>query len=224
VVAPFLLRSPMLRAASLLALQLLLLSLPRATSFHAGAHYAPAIERSIQTWELPTLREQVRQHHVRKVAFRESQHSVVVLDMNGLQREVEIFPEVVPYLIDDLRASRVDFFVAPPPQQFPAIILALARATIATMLVIAFMDVLGLLGLVVFAWTVIFEMLGLWAVAVGEGWELTLADARKAIFGADDDEAEPEPPQSGPEQAQSDAIPVRVETTAESEHERLADK
>ena len=70
--------------ASLVAHQLLLLSLPGAASFfHSGPHYAPAIERSIQQWELPTLREQVRQHHVRKVAFRESQHSVVVLDMNG---------------------------------------------------------------------------------------------------------------------------------------------
>lgn len=135
----------------------------------------------------------------------------------GLQREVEIFPEAVPSLMGDLRASHVDFFVAPRPQEFPTIVIALCRATIATMLVVAFMDVLGLLGLVVFAWAVMLEMLEAWAVAVGEGWELTLADARKAVFGGGGSGSEPE-------QAQADAIPVLVETSGEGEHERLADE
>ena len=132
---------------------------------------------------------------------------------------MEIFPEAVPSLIGDLRASHVDFFVAPPPEHFPAFVLALCRATIATMLVIAFMDVLGLLGLVVFAWAVMFEMMEAWAVAVGEGWELTLADARTAVFGGDDGGAEPEP-----EQAQAEAIPVLVETSVDGEQDRLADE
>eukprot|EP00966_Prymnesium_polylepis_P253679 5863362-Prymnesium_polylepis.2 len=47
-------------------------------------------------WELPTLRERIHKGSVAKVGIHSSQLAVEVLDVNGIQRRVDIFPEATP--------------------------------------------------------------------------------------------------------------------------------
>ena len=194
---------------------MLTLFLPVIAGF--APHYPPEVARSIQRWDLPTLREQVssitverlnvcatslktprltcncrprhslctnwqvRQNHVRKVAFYQDERLVEVLDTNGLQRSVQIFPEATPYLVEDLRAAKVDFFVAPidsvqTGETVQTLFVAFITAFVSTMLVIQVLSALGMLWMVVFALGVMYDMLTRYADAVGEGWKLTVAE------------------------------------------------
>ena len=49
------------------------------------------LHRSIQTWGISTLRQQIHARHVAKVAFYADESAVEVLDSNGLQRRVAIW-------------------------------------------------------------------------------------------------------------------------------------
>lgn len=104
-------------------------------------HNPPPITRSIQTWGYSTLREQIHEHHVAKVAIHDDQRAVEVLDTNGLVRRVLVFPEAVPQLIQDMRSEDVTFFVAPVLQPSP--LLPLARALVSTLVVIWIIEALG---------------------------------------------------------------------------------
>lgn len=75
--------------------------------------YPVAIERSIQHWDASTLRNQILAQHVSKIAFHHDAMAVEVLDINGLQRTVDIFPTMAPVLVDSCRTSRVPFSVLP---------------------------------------------------------------------------------------------------------------
>lgn len=143
-----------------------------------------------------------------KLAFYQDEHKVEVLDTNGLQRQVAIFPESVPYIVEDLRKADVDFFVAPAPEPAPAALVHFAQAFIATLLVIMLLDALGMLGMVAFAMSVLFEGVCRYADAVGEGWELTVADMKNAIV----------PQQSDYDDAGLEPIPVRADDEIEYEY------
>jgi len=82
---------------------------------------------------------------VTRVAFHDDQRAIEVLDVNGLQRRVKIFPEVAPLLVEDLHNEHVPFFVAPPPPApFPPIVIAFVEAILLTLLTLIAIDVLGL--------------------------------------------------------------------------------
>jgi len=152
-------------------------------AFHP--HYSAPIQNSIQKWDLPVLREQIRQHHVAKVAFYQDERMVEVLDVNGLQRSVMIFPEATPYLVDDLREAKVSFYVAPQDsvatwKAAETLLVAFATAFVSTLLVLQVLSALGMLWMVLFAMSVMYEGLARYADAVGEGWELTVAEWRAA--------------------------------------------
>ena len=125
-----------------------------------------------------------------------------VLDVNGLQRQVAIFPESVPYVVDDLRAAHVEFFVAPAVSHTDdQLLLAFVRAFIATLLVIMVMDAFGMLGYVAFALAMMPQLWEAWGTAVLLGWERTLDEWK------------------GKGQQQSEAIPVRIDEDKECKDE-----
>ena len=125
---------------------------------------------------------QVKQHNVAKVAIYQDERQVEVLDTNGLQRSVQIFPEAVPYLVSDMREADVDFYVAPPLSgQKVNPLVPFLSAFIATMFMLLLLEALGMLGMVLFAWAMIFEQLGTFADDVGVGWAMTLDDVKVAL-------------------------------------------
>ena len=119
---------------------LLTVAVDSAHGFHP--YYPEPVARSIQRWEISTLREQIKAHHVKHVAFHANQRAVEVLDVNGLQRRVDIFPPVVDLLVDDLHAEHVPFFVAPEP--VPSPIVPFVQAFLATLFVLWVIVVLGM--------------------------------------------------------------------------------
>ena len=143
---------------------------------------------------------QARAGHVAKVAFYQDERMVEVLDTNGLQRSVQIFPEATPYLIEDLRAGKASFYVAPQDSSsdFTTFMVAFATAFVSTMLVVQVLSALGMLWMVVFALAVMGEELTRFAVAVGEGWELTVSEWRAALVAYLGGPAEREQPESLP--------------------------
>ena len=60
---------------------------------------------------------------------------VEVLDTNGLQRSVQIFPEATPYLIEDLRAGNAAFYAVPQDSTPEAtkFLVAFATALVSTL-------------------------------------------------------------------------------------------
>jgi hypothetical protein len=151
--------SPTTPAVSLMAFAWCLLVGTPALLPPSGVHYSPPIANTIQKWGVSTLREQIQLQHVAKVAFYADSRSVEVLDINGLQRRVEIFPDVAPMLVDDLHAAHVPFFVAPAPEPFAPALVAFARAFVLMLVVLALIDALGLMDQ--FLWGV---------MLVGAGW------------------------------------------------------
>jgi hypothetical protein len=75
---------------------------------------------------------------------------VEVLDVNGLQRRVEIFPEVEPLLVQDLHEAHVPFYVAPQPSEPNVMLVAFARAFSLTMLVMLIIGALGMMDEFIF--------------------------------------------------------------------------
>ena len=148
-----------------------------------------------------------------KIAFHQDDLTAVeVLDTNGLQRTVQIFPEAVPYLMDDLRETHTEFFVVPPPSRAPTLFVAFARGFIATSIVVAIIDCLGMLGLVMFAMSVMFDQMEAYACAVGDGWKLTLADAKNALL-----------PQREAFELEAQGIPVLVDDEPQEEEPPMVD-
>ncbi|EOD24256.1 hypothetical protein EMIHUDRAFT_116035 [Emiliania huxleyi CCMP1516] len=103
------------------------------------------LHRSIQTWGISTLRQQIHARHVAKVAFYADESAVEVLDSNGLQRRVAIFPGVAPILLQDLRSEKLPFFVVPERPQAPSVVLAFARGFVSMLVVILVINALGML-------------------------------------------------------------------------------
>lgn len=138
-----------------------------------------------------------------KVAFYQDQRMVEVLDTNGLQRSVQIFPEATPYLIEDLRAGKASFYVAPQDStpEATTFLVAFATALVSTMLVVQVLSALGMLWMVVFALSIMAEELTRFAVAVGEGWELTVSEWRAAIVAS----------LGGRPEEQSEGVPVYID-------------
>jgi len=136
------------------SLALLLLSAPLCSSFllqqpppyHPS--YSPAISAAIQQWDEGTLRQQIHAHHVEKVAIYADGMSAEVLDTNGLQRKVVLFPPATPVLVQDLHDAGVPFFVAPVHEPSPLV--PLAQAFVMTMIVIMLIDVLGMMPAFIF--------------------------------------------------------------------------
>jgi len=125
-------------------------------SFHPP--YAPEIANTIQRWEISTLRDQIHAGRVKRVAIYQDCSSVEVLDVNGLQRKIDIFPEVAPLLVKDMHAEHIDFFVAPAPEPSPLV--PFARAFVFTLLVVWIIDALGMLptflfGAAIIGWLVL---------------------------------------------------------------------
>merc|ERR1719473_2332733 len=122
---------------------------------------------------------------------------VEVLDMNGIQRSVAIFPQAVPVLVDDMRDNGVDFFVAPPVAENPDALIIFTRAFVGTLIVVMIIDAMGMLGMVAFAGLIMLQMLSDWVDAVGEGWNRTAKDVKNAFVRK--------------EEPQGKAIPVLVD-------------
>lgn len=141
-------------SALIRVLALLLLSAPLCSSFllqqppSYHPSYSPAISAAIQQWDEGTLREQIHAHHVEKVAIYADGMSAEVLDTNGLQRKVVLFPPATPVLVQDLHDAGVPFFVAPVHEPSPLV--PLAQAFIMTMIVIMLIDVLGMMPAFIF--------------------------------------------------------------------------
>jgi hypothetical protein len=141
---------------------------------------------------------------VTKVAIYQDQRMVEVLDVNGLQRSVQTFPEATQYLIEDLRAGKASFYVAPQDSTPEAItfLIAFATALVSTLLVVQVLSALGMLWMVAFALAIMAEELTRFAVAVGEGWELTVSEWRAALIASVGGQ---------PEREQTEGVPVYVD-------------
>jgi hypothetical protein len=124
---------------------------------------------------------QIKQHHVNKVAIYQDQTMVEVLDCNGIQRAVEIFPQAAPILMDDMREADVYFYVAPPLSREPSMAEHLAIAFATTCAVLLVFKALGVLELAIFGWMVMGEMIMSFARDVAHGAELTLGDLQKEV-------------------------------------------
>ena len=110
-------------------------------SFHP--YYTQPIANSIQRWDISTLRKQIHAGHVRRVAIYQDSSIVEVLDQNGLQRRIDVFPPAASLLVKDLHEEHVEFFVAPVKQ--PSLLVPFDRAFVLTLLVIFLIDALGML-------------------------------------------------------------------------------
>lgn len=184
-----------------------------AVGLHHPTFYSPPVANSIQKWGISTLREQINQHRVVKVAFYSDQNAVEVLDINGLQRKVDIFPAVAPMLVEDLHREHVPFFVAPDPPDHTMMV-AFARSFVLTISVIFLIEVFGLMeyfifGLVIVgnAWMRILEELGgVMSEACTEAYEYAAAGKRRH-----DDSLQALLAPFRPARPQSDPIPVMVE-------------
>ena len=86
-------------------------------------------------------------------------------DVNGLQRKIDIFPEVAPLLVKDMHAEHIDFFVAPAPEPSPLV--PFARAFVFTLLVVWIIDALGMLPTFLFGAAII-------------GWLVSALDCRSS--------------------------------------------
>lgn len=127
----------------------ILICVPNCRSLHHPPIYPPALAASIQPWGISTLREQIKLGHVARIAFHEEQRSSIeVLDVNGLQRRVEIFPAAAPLLVDDLREAHVPFFIASAPKPSP--LLPLLYASVLTMAVMWMIAILGMMDSFIF--------------------------------------------------------------------------
>jgi len=119
-------------------------------------------------WELPTLRESIHKGHVAKVAIHSTQMAVEVLDVNGIARRVQIFPDATPVLIEDMREAHVPFSVV--PEKAPNPLAPLYASFCSTLLVIW---VIGALGMM--------EQL-IWGIAIlGISVYSSLAEANRLI-------------------------------------------
>lgn len=120
---------------------------------------------------------------MRQLAIYQDERVVEVLDTNGFQRPVDIFPAAVPTLVEDLRNSQVDFFVAPPlsePEQISPLSV-FAHAFVMTLIAVWLLQAFGMLGFVAFAMAIAIEGLTVWAELVGKGWELTVQDLKRSF-------------------------------------------
>lgn len=143
--------------------------------------YAPPIAASIQRWDMTTLARQARQGRVRRAVFRDGRDAVEVLDANGLQRRVDVFPPAASLLLRQLHEAGVDVSVAAPPPRAPAAAITLARHGLAFVLITWMLDALGVL------WLAVALMLRWWA-AVERGWRRTWRPRRPASHEDDDDD------------------------------------
>lgn len=101
-------------------------------------------------------------------------------DVNGLQRKIDIFPEVAPLLVKDMHAEHIDFFVAPAPEPSPLV--PFARAFVFTLLVVWIIDALGMLPTFLFGAAII-------------GWLVSALDCRSSSLIAPLTAADRTPPQ-----------------------------
>jgi hypothetical protein len=99
---------------------------------------------AIQSWDVSTLREQIKAQHVEKVAFHSDAHAVEVLDINSIHRTVRIFPSCADALVEDMRSAKVDFFVLPEFGVFSAPLTHFARGFILMMATLALVQGFGL--------------------------------------------------------------------------------
>lgn len=104
--------------------------------------YSPSVAASIQRWGVSTLREQIHAGHVTKAAFYMDSSAVEVLDRNGIQRRVDLFPGADALLVKDLHEEHVDFFVAPEPTPSPLV--PFAQGLLAMMIILFVMELLGM--------------------------------------------------------------------------------
>ncbi|KAL1518451.1 hypothetical protein AB1Y20_002743 [Prymnesium parvum] len=140
--------TPPVLARLLLAFSIAPTALALLSSAPPPLSYPPAIQRSIQHWDASTLRQQILSHHVAKIAFHHDARAVEVLDVNGLQRRVEIFPDIAPVLVDSCRKGHVSFFVLPDQTANPMLV-AFARSFVLTLVVILVIDALGLMEMLI---------------------------------------------------------------------------
>lgn len=146
--------------------------------------YAPPLQASIQNWELPTLREAIKKGQVQDVGIYVDQTSVEVLDTNGLQRQVALFPEAMPYLVDDLKAANVHFFVFPettPAMTAAAFLATLGQALFASAFFLVLCRWFGMLEPMIFVMSLLPWVMTMYAEAVAAGFELTVLDAKAAL-------------------------------------------
>lgn len=147
-----------------------------------------AMQRPIPThrWGISTLHEQIHARHVTAVAFDESGKSVEVMDTDGLERRVDIFPEAQSMLVADLRQEHIPLYVAPQPKptHSPALII-LARAWLLTILVVALIDLAGFMPEFIFGcmivgaiWAAFLQALDRELVALWVGAREALAEGQ----------------------------------------------
>ena len=144
---------------------LLLYSAPACLGLFEG----PIIRPSPPRWELSTLHQEIRANHVHAAAFQHDGSTVDVLDSDGERHRVDVFPGAEMTVVEDLRDSRVPFFVTPEPPNMDDYILmiAITRAMFLTSLVIVLIDFLGLME--DFIW-------GCILVGAGVAWTLEALD------------------------------------------------
>lgn len=100
-------------------------------------------------WAISTLHSEIQAHHIHAAAFHQDGASVDVMDSDGEQHRVDIFPGADITIVHDLRDSRVPFFVTPVPDkiiaQERALLAALIHAILLTCLVVVLIDLLGMM-------------------------------------------------------------------------------
>ena len=167
-----------------------LLTLALTPEFHPM--YKPEVSASMQRWGVSALRQNIKDGYVQKVAFLHDESAVEVLDVNGLQRRVLIFPEMSPLLVEDMHKAHVPFFVAPAPWEPPEIVIAVARAFILTLIVIAMIDAFGFTEQFVFGCILMgdyFLHLAAWTTELVEvgvdemKWHMTPPRLRNEVYG-----------------------------------------
>jgi len=144
-------------------------------SFHP--YYTQPIANSIQRWDISTLRKQIHAGHVRRVAIYQDSSIVEVLDQNGLQRRIDVFPPAASLLVKDLHEEHVEFFVAPVKQ--PSLLVPFARAFVLTLLVIFLIHALGMLPAFLFGCMIV----GAEMLRLGQELDIFLMEAWGGLEG-----------------------------------------
>ena len=140
--------------------------------------YPAPIAASIQPWSVTTLRQQIHEKHVTKVAFHSDGHPAVeVLDYNGLQRHVDlIFPAVEKQIVEDLRTEHVPFYVHTEPE-IHALVVRIVRSILLTLVVIWLIDIFGFLPDLIWGC----YLMGLGLMKVTDELNLVIDDAEDGV-------------------------------------------
>ena len=170
---------PALRLVLFIALPSLCHGFLLPASWHP--YYPPPVASSIQRWDCSTLREQIKAGRIARAGIYQDETSVEVLDTNGLQRRVQLFPAAAPLIVHDLHEQRVEFFVIPAREPSPFV--PLAKALISVLFIVWVIEALGFMEYLV---------LGCYLVGSGivqcledlDAWsQAAAADVQKAAVG-----------------------------------------